>query len=280
MKNILLLFLSIFALSACKGDKGDLSTENKWDRNKLLSYVQYDNDEKTEVYRDEYEYNSDGSLIHARNYLDGVISGSSYRFNYEGNVRTFMMDLYPKDDNTITTYVRETFVDDSFSPDKLSTRVNYIEKEVSREEYEYDTQGREIGYKVYYFNNIDSEHENYKYKDATISLVRNIYSDGELVGKRRVKTVFFDDKFQNMKIVSTVQYQGDSNTEFTREEYTYDTMGRENGYRSFYLGNLVSEQKDYKYDDDNKELTFYIYAYNRHDAPSDVTKNKVKMVFY
>lgn len=280
MKNVFLILVLLLVFFSCREDQRGVNRDDIWDRNKLISYVQYAEDDITEVYRDEFQYDPQGLLVRAKSYLDGELSGSSYDFSYDGNKRTFMMDMYPKHNNTVTTFVEEKFLDNSFSPDRLVMRINKIGKEYSREEYSFDDKGRENGYKVYYFNSLDSEYDNYSYEDRERSSVLNIYSEGELVGKRKVKTVFFDDQCLQSKVISRIHYQGYSNTEYTREEYSFDNKGRENGYKSYYLGNLINEQKDYIYDDVNKILTFYFYAYSEHLTDDKTIRNRIKIVFY
>lgn len=283
MKNLyLLVALLILLFSACKRDSLDTYEECKWDRNKLRAYIQYASDGVTEVYKDEFVYDENGNQIATKNYVDGVLSGSSYNFSYDysANKRSFLMDIYPEHNSTVTTAVEEVFTDNSFMPEKLLKRINTIGKEVSREEYSYDDKGREIGYKVYYFDNLNTEYSGYSYDNKRLTYTLNVYSEGELAGKKRVETVFYDDKCNRSKILSRIQYQGESNTEYIREEYSYDTNGRENGYKFYYLGNLTTEQKDYVYNDLNRELVFNIYSYSEHIADDKTSKSKVRILYH
>ena len=154
---------------------------------------------------------------------------------------------------------------------KIKTLIEYAEDGVSlisRTEYEYDEEGRIVGYKNYSYDKLTSERFDYQYTGTSVTYTYK-YEDGDILSISKYKEIYTDEKFEKLK--TQIQFDEDEDFERIRLEYEYNEKGIENGYKQYYNGNLISEQLDYQF---NGGIITYITNDYLDGAISSTWKNK------
>lgn len=130
---------------------------------------------------------------------------------------------------------------------KMTKYIQYDEdgKEQSKVLYLYDSQGREVGYKQYYKTKLIAEWSNYQY-DGLNRTFNNINYINDTKTVSVIKETSFNECFT--KIQMYIQYD-DNNKEQIKHVYSYDSKGREIGYKQYSNGQLITENINYQYND-------------------------------
>lgn len=140
---------------------------------------------------------------------------------------------------------------------KMTQYIQYEEdgSEHSKVLYLYDSQGREVGYKQYYKNELIAEWSNFRYDglNRTYNYI-SYFNDTKSVSV--IKETFFNDCFTKMQ--THIQYDENDKEQF-KMVYTYDPKGREIGYKQYYNGQLAAENTNYQYN--NLNLAYEVHSY-------------------
>ena len=116
--------------------------------------------------------------------------------------------------------------------------------EATRMEYTYDTEGRETGYKSFNKGTLTQQYRDYQYNGRTITFWGDTYTAGSVSASGKIQRTYSDLNW--IQLTQQIQYAANG-TELSRMEYTYDTEGRETGYKYFLNGTLYYQCRDYQY---------------------------------
>jgi hypothetical protein len=154
---------------------------------------------------------------------------------------------------------------------QVTSHINYKADgvtESNRHEFSYDTDGKEIGSKAYSDGRLIYQSRDYQYNGKTVILYRDSYTNGSLASTVKEKRTYFEKNW--IQATSYIHYKADGVTESVRYEYSYDTDGKEIGYRAYSDGQLTSQSHDYQYD--GKVVVFYTDGYSNGSLASTVKR--------
>lgn len=134
----------------------------------------------------------------------------------------------------------------------------------------YDSQGREVGFKQYYKDKLIAERTNFRY-DGLNRTFNYIFYNNDTKTVFITKETSFDECFT--KIQMHIQYD-ENDQEQVKMIYSYDSKGRETGYKQYLNGKLLTESTNYQYNDLN-------LSYETHNYYDNVkTTIKVEKIFF
>ena len=272
--NIAYFILTALVLNSCENTIQ--LTENKvnWNRGKVISYIEFDVDSISEIYKQNYLFDEKGREISKTTYAYGNLVEKSNHYSYNQNYCTFIDSMYNQ-----KIFISIEYLDNPID-NKIKTKTIYKEDGytvISQESYLYDINRREIGYSnsgdVTFINN----HRNYTYNENECTYYRDAFFDNKLISSNKHKVTFYDKSYNKDKLTSRVVYDL-YEKEQSKNIYTYDSLGRENGFKSYDNGVLVREYKNYSYNDN--ECTYYDYRTVYGDYYSFTTIKKNKIVYF
>lgn len=163
--------------------------DSKFDKTKIsFSYLE---DGVTEFSHQEYEYDAQGRTISFKNYFYGSLSQEYTNYIYDGLTQTYIYNYYSNNEISSSLKYKNEYFDSKY--DKTKTLIAYAEggeTEFFRQEYEYNAQGREIGFVYYYNGNLVQENTNYVYDGLTQTYVINSYQNNEIISSRKNKVTY------------------------------------------------------------------------------------------
>jgi len=212
----------------------------------MTQWIQYAEDDVTETFSWEADFDDDGRIIGARIYLDGTLSSQSRDYQYTELTLTFWTDFYLKGNLSSSTKFQNTYLDKNQK--QTTQNITYAADgvtEAGRTETDYDNDGRETGYRLYSNGTLSHQRSDYQYDGRTITYWQDFYSGGNLFSSHKFQITYSDKNW----VQQTRQIQSlDGVTETFRIETDYDNDGRETGYRQYSNGTLSTQYRDYQYD--------------------------------
>jgi hypothetical protein len=300
MKTMKFIYVAILlcAFSACKDSGDDLSTSNSsnttnntanssnstsnnttnntttqtYPWNKVSTYIQYASDNTTESYKQLFEYDSQGREIGLKVYSEGSLSSVCRDYSYNGKEATFYMDDYTKGAVSSSYKMKKIFCDDNI---RLKSYIQYASDnttEYQKQIFDYDSQGREIGLKVYSEGALYSVYRDYTYNGKEVTYYMDYYKNGVVSSSFKMSEIFCDD---NIRLKSYIRYASDNITEEYKQLYEYDSQGREVGSKVYFNGSLSTVSREYTYN--GKEVTYYVDGYSNGTVSSSC---KLKKIYY
>jgi len=250
-----------------------LTKENvNWNRGKLISYIKFDTDSISEIYKQDFTYDSNSREIGVLTYAYGELVEKRSHFGYNVNQFSYFDSI-----SNYKVFVENEYIG-SLNDNKIKTKTIYNAAGfsiVSQENYIYDKYQREIGYSYTNTSKNVFEYENrdYTYNDNECIYFRDVFINKELLNTLKYVITFYDKTYNKYKILSEVRFEMNE-TEIFKNIYSYDSIGRENGYKQYTNGELVIEYKNYSYD--NNDCTYYEYRIK--DFPIKIYKRRI--VYY
>ena len=257
--------------SSCEKKKEEDKTTQKTPINwwKYTTYIIYDED-GAESYKYEYSYDSEGRETGYKKYEDGDVVDEKKNYDYTGKLLTYVTTYITSTGETSTTKYKKIYLDDNWV--RISSEITYAPDGTTEErksEYTYDSEGRETGYSYYYEKELTEKHKDYVYDGTTVVYYVDKYSSGSVSSSVKHKKTYIDNNW--IKFSSHIIYEADGTIEKSKTEYTYDSEGREKGYKYYSRGALVSVYRDYTYD--GNTVTYY-YDYYHGDKIGYTNKEK------
>jgi hypothetical protein len=211
----------------------------------------------TEASRTEYTYDTEGRETGYKYFSNGTLSQQYRDYQYNGRTITCWGDTYTAGSVSSSGKIQRTYSDLNWI--QLTQQIQYATNgtELSRMEYTYDTEGRETGYK-YFLNGttLYSQFRDYQNNGRTITCWYDMYIGGSIVSGK-IQRTYSDLNW--IQITQQIQYDANG-TESNRMEYTYDTEGRETGYKSFGIGPVSYQYRDYQYNGQTIICWFDMYT--------------------
>lgn len=254
----LCMLVSILFVSSCGNDKPNPNEpENPddpsgkielWSRDKIVRYEsKYENSSSSQV----YTYDSQGRETSYKQYEGSNLRAEHKNYSYNDLICTY--DAYSKGIYGYTTTIE--FYDKSWNSKKIKSFIAESQDMlISRSEYQYDNQGREIGFKSYNGNMLILEYKNYQYKEDRWSYDR--YDNSSSFVATTITEYTHND-------IETVKREYTANAPNSYGEWRYDSEGREVGYKRYQHGILSVEYKNYVYE--GKTCTYDNCLYNSVD---------------
>jgi hypothetical protein len=251
-------------------------TKNKvnWNRGKVISYIEFDVDSISEIYRQNHLFDEKGREISETTYAYGDLVEKCNYYSYNQNYCTFIDSMANQ-----KIFISIEYLDNS-NDNKIKTKTIYNEDGntvISQENYLYDINRREIGYSNSGNFPLLYVDKNYTYNDNECTFYRDILSDNKLFLTYKYIITFYDKSYNKDKLTSEIIYDSHE-TEQSKNIYTYDSLGRENGFKSYYKGILVREYKNYSYNDN--ECIYYDYRTDYGSYYFDTIIKKKKIVYF
>lgn len=268
-----ILFALFLALVACSKDDEpkDNSINHTYDWIRIKSETLYDYYSLI-TYKFEYEYDSEGRRISHTTTTDGVLSSQSRDYVYNGKELTFYNDTYSDGVFYSSNKEKVVYCDDWIRiKESISYNSNNLDT-TSMEQYEYDSEGREIGHTTTSYGYVIYQSRDYVYNGKEVTFYSDYYSFGVLFSSIKQKRVYCDDSW--IRIKTFVSYYP-NDLESDRIEYEYDNEGRETGFTRTTDGVLSFQRRDYVYN--GKEVTFYNDNYSDGVLTSSL---KQKRIYY
>ena len=162
--------------------------------------------------------------------------------------------------------------DDNYDWIQTTLSITYAEDgttEQSRVETTYDVEGRQIGYKQYSNGELIMELRDYQYNGRTATYWYDYYSSGSLQWTLKNQSTYSERNW--IQTTLGITYAEDGITEQSRIETSYDTEGRQIGYKQYSSGELIMEFRDYQY---NGRTATYWYDYYSGGSLQWTLKNK------
>jgi hypothetical protein len=131
---------------------------------------------------------------------------------------------------------------------QTTLEVNYAADgvtEAGRFETDYDSDGKEIGYRYFLEGNLYIERRDYQYNGKTATIWVDTYNGGVLQSTRKAEITYIHSNW--IQTTQYIIYDLDGVTEFNRSQYVYDSQGRTVGYKYFVNGALIWDYRDYQY---------------------------------
>jgi hypothetical protein len=117
--------------------------------------------------------------------------------------------------------------------------------EQSRTEISYDTEGRQIGYKQYSNGVLSLQYRDYQYNGRIATFWGDYYLEGSLNSSFKYQTTYSERNW--IQTTQSIIYAANGVTEQSRTEISYDTEGRQIGYKQYSNGVLLLQYRDYQY---------------------------------
>lgn len=254
------------------------SAKNNWNRSKLVSTISYNSDGISEYVNMTYTYDSQGREVGFTYYLQGKLIQENKNYSYNNKECTYTYNSYSDNKLQLSRKSKVVYYDNSWDKGKLVNSIMYEENgisEYSNMTYNYDSQGREIGFAYYLQGKLIQENKNYTYNNKECTYTYNSYTDSKLQLSRKFKVVYYDNSWNRGKLVSSIMYEENGTSEYSNMTYNYDSQGREIGFTNYLQGKLIQEFKNYSYN--NKECT---YTYNYYNNGTLNTTQKYKVLYY
>ncbi len=167
----------------------------KWNSSKLLSMVFYGEDGKTEDIKTINVYDKEGKEISCKSYLQGTLSSEMTNYIYSGNECTYIVKNYNYENgDLLNQYKCKISYYKKWNRSKLNSFIQYVEdgiKETYKAVYNYDSLGREVGFKSYYNGVITAEMTDYKYNGKECVYIYKTYVDGKEYNTTKNKIIYY-----------------------------------------------------------------------------------------
>lgn len=265
MKKIAFIscIVCILFLSNCKKEDSNnqnnptdtTGTNNTFDDLQIESLISYDgnNIEKSSQI---FEFDAQGRKISFESYIDGELVTKYRNFVYNGLHCTYFIDMYNNGSVISTNKYEITYTDNTYKKYTSAIMYNSDNTEFYSYIYDYNSNGVEIGFSYSYLGELSQQHRDYVIQGTDVTYFSDTFVNGSVSASQKFK-VAYNTGFK--QLTSVTQYNSD-NTEFTRNEFEYNSSGNLIG-TSFYLnGALSSQNRDYSYN--GKVQTFYTDNYS------------------
>ena len=227
-----------------------LGSNETLDDLQIASLIAYDAN-NVEILNQISEFDAQGRKISFESYISGVLTNSYKNFVYNGLECSYTIRSYYNGNVIATNKYVVTYTDNTYKKFTSAVMYNADNTEYYRYEYDYNTNGVEIGYTYTYLGEISEIHRDYVFQGNEVTYFSDLFDNGTLLRTQKNKMVY-NAGFKQM--ISFIQYNSD-NTEFTKNEYVYNSSQKLIG-TSFYMnGVLNSINRDYSYN--GKVQTFY-----------------------
>ena len=221
--------------------------------------IRYATDGVTEQLRAEYTYDSEGKRTGYKNYVNGALTIQYRDIQYNGRTATYWSDIYSNGNLQSSNKCKTTYYDTNWIQTTLY--IQYATDGVTeqiRQEYTYDSEGKQTGYKNYSNGVLTNQYRDYQYNGRTLTYWSDTYSNGNLQSSNKWKATYGDKNW--IRRTLQIQYATDGVTEQVRQEYTYDSEGREIGFKHYNNGVLASQYRDIQYN--GRTATFWDDTYS------------------
>lgn len=286
-KNLFFIFCILLSLHSCGKDSPidqnkdtgeNNSTINNWSRGKIVSIIIYNNDSISENTNKTYTYDNLGREIGFTSYLQGKLVQEFKNYSYNNKECSYTLNNYSENKLVSTRKCKVVYYDNSWNRGKLVSSIMYEENgtsEYSNISYNYDSQGREIGFTFYHLGKLTQEFKNYSYNSKECTYTFDNYIENKLQSTRKCKVVYYDNSLCRSKLVNDILFEENDTGEYLNMTYSYDSQGREIGFTHYSQGNLIREFKNYSYN--NKECT---YTCNYYSNGTFFWSQKYKVLYY
>ena len=221
----------------------------------MTQYITYDAN-GNEATRMEYTYDTEGRETGYKSFNNGTLTQQYRDYQYNGRTITCWLDTYTSGSVSASGKIQRTYSDLNWI--QLTQQIQYATNgtEFSRMEYTYDTEGRETGYKYFLNGTLYYQFRDYQHNGRTITCWYDFFVSGSSISSFKFQRTYSDLNW--IQITQQIQYAANG-TEASRMEYTYDTEGRETGYKSFGIG-PVYQYRDYQYNGQTITCWFDTYT--------------------
>ena len=212
----------------------------------------------TEASRMEYTYDTEGRETGYKSFNNGTLTQQYRDYQYNGRTITCWGDTYTAGSVSASGKIQRTYSDLNWI--QMTQYITYDAKdtETSRMEYTYDTEGRETGYKYFLNGTLYYQFRDYQHNGRTITCWYDMFVSGSSISSFKFQRTYSDLNW--IQITQQIQYAANG-TETSRTEYTYDTEGRETGYKSFFTyGPMSYQYRDYQFN--GQTITCWHGMYN------------------
>ena len=238
----------------------------------ITQQISYAEDGVTETSRTEDDYDNEGRVTGYRFYSNGVLLHQTRDYQYNGRTITFWLDYYSNGNVTSSSKLQRTNRDNNWI--QITQTISYAADGVTetiRQEFDYDNDGRETGYRQYRDGALRTQHRDYEYDGRTVTFWSDSYSGGNVTSSVKMQRTYFDKNWVQM--TQEITYAADGVTETQRIETDFDNDGRETGYRIYSNGVLSSQYRDYQYN--GRTVTFWNDTYSGGTLQSSRTVQRV-----
>ena len=210
-----------------------------------------------EASRMEYTYDNEGRETGYKYFINGTLYSQYRDYQYNGRTITCWGDTYTSGSVSASGKIQRTYSDLNWI--QLTQQIQYATNgtELSRMEYTYDTEGRETGYKYFLNGTLYYQCRDYQYNGRTITCWYDMNISGSSSSSFKFQRTYSDLNWIQMTQYITYVANG---TETSRMEYTYDTEGRETGYKYFINGALYYQYRDYQFNGQTITCLFDMYT--------------------
>jgi hypothetical protein len=230
------------------------ASNQTYDWIQMTQYITYDA-QGNEASRMEYTYDTEGRETGYKYFSNGTLSQQYRDYQYNGRTITCWGDTYTSGSVSSSVKLQRTYTDINWI--QIAQQIQYAANgtEASRMECTYDTEGRESSYKYFLNGKLYSQNRDYQYNGRSITYWYDMYIGGSIVSGK-IQRTYSDLNW--IQITQQIQYAANG-TEASRTEYTYDTEGRETGYKSFGIGPVSYQYRDYQYN--GQTITCWVDTY-------------------
>lgn len=167
-----------------------------YDAANLLSEIHYRAGTNEESYKLLYEYDSQEREISVKTYINGMLLNEQKNYSYSNNKITYNEYEYPhpliyENGATADCYKVERVNYDNYRFKSLTRYQISPLTEADKAIYEYDSEGKEIGFKVYNFGQLSWEQRDYIYNGKEVIFYYDKYSNGVLSSTKKIKKVYY-----------------------------------------------------------------------------------------
>ena len=209
----------------------------------MTQYITYDAN-GNEASRMEYTYDTEGRETGYKYFINGTLYSQYRDYQYNGRTITCWGDMYTAGSVSASGKIQRTYSDLNWIQMTQSITYDSKDTETSRMEYTYDTEGRETGYKYFINGTLYSQFRDYQYNGRTITCWYDMFVSGSSISSFKFQRTYSDLNW--IQMTQSITYDS-KDTETSRMEYTYDTEGRETGYKYFLNGTLYYQFRDYQH---------------------------------
>ena len=239
-----------------------------------IQYIQYaDEDGVAEFQRQEFDYDNEGRERGFKAYVDGALVLQYHDYQYNGRTVTFLFDFYSDGNVTSSSKFQKTYSDNNWI--QATQTIQYAADGVAeaiRQIWDYDSDGRETGYKQYQNGALVLQYHDYQYNGRTVTFWSDSYSDGNVTSSVKMQRTYFDKNWVQM--TQRITYAADGVVETQRIETDFDNEGREIGRKQYSNEALRSQNRDYQYN--GQMVAFWMDFYSGGNVHST---NKIQIVY-
>ncbi|MFT6716328.1 MAG: hypothetical protein ACJA0Q_000964 [Saprospiraceae bacterium] len=274
MKPLFSLFLALsFSFSV-------YSKQHDWIQ--YTSSTSFKSDSITPFSWTENTFDNQCRKIESTSFFAGPLIKHERDFVYNGRTASFFVDSYSSGQLDYTKKHEVSYSDSNWIQTTLEIIIDMISnQEESRIEYQYDSQGRQIEKKKFYYGALVEHSTNYNYVGRSATYDYNSYALDGILNYSVTNNVTYCDLNWIQKSLD-IEYEPDGINENRRTEVTYDSQGRKTNQKFYTDGSLTMEERNFIYDGhiaDFTHDTYFLGTLNQINKGRIIYKNNGNLSF-